>query len=169
MQDPTDMRTEAEIAENLFFFNCMGEEDDDKPNGRFTLGDDELDLNWDADPGKQQVFADIERLLIEISKEMGGEYVPLPGWAGFFGTKKLTITHPLGGCRIAERAANGVVDEHGRVFDTSRRGDSTDTYPGLIVVDGSVLPGSIVAHPTLTIVAQALKTMDTAVSDAAAP
>jgi cholesterol oxidase len=168
-QDPSDMRTEAEVVENLFFFNCMGEEDDEKPNGRFTLDDDELVLKWDRDPGDQQVFADIENLLIEISEEMGGEYVPLPGWAGFFGDKKLTITHPLGGCRIANSAGDGVVDEHGRVFDTSRGADSTDTYPGLIVVDGSVLPGSVVAHPTLTIVAQALKTMDKAVSEAAAP
>jgi GMC oxidoreductase len=164
-EDPRDMRTEAEVVENLFFFNCMGEEDKDKPNGRFTLNDDdELDLNWDRDPGDQQVFADIERLLIDISAQMGGDYVPLPGWKGFFGSKKLTITHPLGGCRIGDSAADGVVDEHGGVFDASHGADSTDRYPGLIVVDGSVLPGSVVAHPTLTIVAQALKTMDNALA-----
>jgi cholesterol oxidase len=165
-EDPSDMRTEAEVVENLFFFNCMGEEDDDKPNGRFTLDDDdELDLTWNRDPGDQKVFADIEQLMIELSQAMGGDYVPLPGWKGFFGDKKLTITHPLGGCRIGDSAAYGVVDEHGRVFDTGGIADSTETYPGLIVVDGSVIPGSVVAHPTLTIVAQALKTMDRAVAD----
>jgi cholesterol oxidase len=162
------MRTEAEVVENLFFFNCMGEEDDDKANGRFRLDDDELDLKWEGDPLKQKVFADIEQLLIEISKEMGGDYVPLPGWKGFFGDKTLTVTHPLGGCRIGDSAGTGVVDEHGRVFDASHAPDSSDTYPGLIVADGSVIPGSVVAHPTLTIVAQALKTMDQAVADSQA-
>jgi choline dehydrogenase-like flavoprotein len=58
-------------------------------------------------------------LLIEFSDAMGGAYVPAPGWRGFFGDKKLTITHPLGGCRIGTSAANGVVDEHDGVFDTS--------------------------------------------------
>jgi len=168
-EDPNDMRTEAEAVENLFFFNCMGEEDDDKPNGRFTLHDDELDLKWDRKPGDQKVFADIEQLLVEFSSAMGGNYVPAPGWKGLFGDKKLTITHPLGGCRIGASAADGVADEHGRVFDASGPAHSADSYPGLLVVDGSVIPGSVVAHPTMTIVAQAIKTMDQAVKDAAHP
>jgi cholesterol oxidase len=168
-EDPNDMRTEAEAVENLFFFNCMGEEDDDKPNGRFALDDDELDLKWDRKPGNQKVFADIEQLLVEFSGAMGGNYVPAPGWKGLFGDKKLTITHPLGGCRIGASANDGVVDEYGRVFQASGPADSAKTYPGLLVVDASVIPGSVVAHPTMTIVAQAIKTMDQAVKDAAHP
>ena len=113
----------------------------------------------DADP--------IEQLLIDFSGAMGGGYVPAPGWKGFFGDKKLTITHPLGGCRIGPSAAEGVVDEHGRVFDGGQPADSAATYPDLLVVDASVLPGAVVAHPTMTIVAQAIKTMDHAL--AAAP
>jgi cholesterol oxidase len=89
-------------------------------------------------------------------------------WRGF-GDKKLSVTHPLGGCRIGTSATDGVVDEHGRVFDASKPVDSAQTYPGLLITDASVLPGAIVAHPTMTIVAQALKTMDKAISDAAAP
>jgi cholesterol oxidase len=165
-EDPTDMRTEAEAVENLFFFNCMGE---DEPTGRFTLDDDDLDLDWEHKPGDQQVFADIEQLLIEFSDAMGGAYVPAPGWRGFFGDKKLTITHPLGGCRIGTNAADGVVDEHGGVFDASQAADSTQTYPGLFVVDASVIPGAVVAHPTMTIVAQAIKTMDHALGAAPGP
>jgi cholesterol oxidase len=158
-EDPRDMRTEAEAVENLFFFNCMGE---DEPTGRFRLDDDDLDLTWDRKPGEQKVFADIEQLLVDFSAAMGGDYVPAPGWKGLFGDKKLTITHPLGGCRIGTGATDGVVDEHGRVFDTSRASDSAETYPGLLVADASVIPGSVVAHPTLTIVAQAIKTMEQA-------
>lgn len=159
--DPKDMRTEAEAVENLFFFNCMGE---DEPTGRFSLDDDDLDLKWQQKPGDQRVFADIEQLLVEFSGAMGGHYVPAPGWKGFFGDKKLTITHPLGGCRLGESASDGVVDEHGRVFNASKTGDSADTYPGLLVVDASVIPGAVVAHPTMTIVAQAIKTMDQALA-----
>jgi hypothetical protein len=48
------MRTEAEAVENLFFFNCMGE---DEPSGRFTLDGNDLDLNWEQKPGDQKVFA----------------------------------------------------------------------------------------------------------------
>ena len=156
------MRTEAEAVENLFFFNCMGE---DEPTGRFSLDDDdELDLKWDNKPGDQKVFADIEQLLIDFSSAMGGEYVPAPGWKGFFGDKKLTITHPLGGCRIGPSAADGVVDEHGQVFDGGQPADSAAVYPDLLLVDASVLPGAVVAHPTMTIVAQAIKTMDHALA-----
>jgi cholesterol oxidase len=161
-EDPTDMRTEAETVENLFFFNCMGE---DEATGRFTLDDDdELDLNWEQKPGEQKVFADIEQLLLDFSAAMRGDYVPPPAWKGMLGTKKLTITHPLGGCRIAQDAAHGTVDEHGRVFDASQPPDSAATHPGLLIVDASVLPGSVVAHPSMTIVAQAIKTMNTALA-----
>jgi cholesterol oxidase len=157
--DPSDMRTEAEAVENIFFFNCMGE---DEPTGRFSLDDDELDLRWDKDkrPGDQQVFADIEGLLKDFSEAMGGRYVPAPGWKGF-GDKKLTITHPLGGCRIGETREDGVVNEHGQVYDGGGD-DPSAVHEGLFVVDASVIPGSVVAHPTMTIVAQALKTMNAA-------
>jgi hypothetical protein len=111
-EDPRDMRTEAEAVENLFFFNCMGE---DEPTGHFRLDDDDLDLKWAQRPGEQKVFADIEQLLIDFSSAMGGDYVPAPGWKGLFGDKKLTITHPLGGCRVGHSAADGVVDERTRV------------------------------------------------------
>jgi len=158
--DPSDMRTEAEAVENLFFFNCMGE---DEPTGRFSLDDDDLDLTWEKKPGEQKVFADIEQLLQEFSEAMGGRYVPAPGWKGF-GDKKLTVTHPLGGCRIGATAGDGVVDDHGRVFDASKPADSAAIYPDLLVVDASVIPGAVVAHPTMTIVAQAIKTMDKALA-----
>jgi choline dehydrogenase-like flavoprotein len=35
-------------------------------------------------------------------------------------------------------------------------------HRGLFVVDASVLPGAVVAHPTMTIMAQALKAMKAA-------
>jgi choline dehydrogenase-like flavoprotein len=57
----------------------------------------------------------------------------------------------------------------GRVFDASQAADSAETYPGLLVVDASVIPGAVVAHPTMTIVAQAIKTMDQALATTTPP
>jgi cholesterol oxidase len=154
---PDDSRTEAEALANILLFNCMGQ---DEANGRLTLDDDELDLNWDDRVADQPVFGEIEGLIRDFSEALGGRYVPLPGWK-HFGDRRLTVTHPLGGCRVGADRGGGVVDEVGRVFNESAD-DPHATHDGLFVVDGSVLPGAIVTHPTMTIMAQALKTMKAA-------
>lgn len=53
--------------------------------------------------------------------------------------------HPLGGCPMSESPADGVVDRHGQVFG----------HPGLVVADGSVMPGPVGPNPALTIGAMA--------------
>jgi len=115
--DPSDMRTEAEAVENIFFFNCMGE---DEATGRFELDDDKLRLRWEEDSGDQKVFSDIEGLVRDFCEAMGGRYVPMPGWKGF-GDKRLTITHPLGGCRVGPSRDDGVVNDVGQVSDAKSR------------------------------------------------
>jgi cholesterol oxidase len=157
--DPADARAEAEYVSNLFFFNCMGQ---DEANGTFALDDDELDLKWDKPPGEQKVFADIEGLLQDYSEAMGGTYVPMPLWTGF-GDQKLTITHPLGGCRVAGSRTEGVVNEVGQVFDGAGDEEAA-VHENLFILDASTLPGALVAHPTMTIMAQALKTMNAALA-----
>jgi len=155
---PDDARTEMEMVSDVFFFNCMAQDD---ANGAFELKHDKLELKWDDPAGKQPVFGEIEKLLNEFSKAMAGEdghYVPMPLWHGL-ADKKLTITHPLGGCRIGPDKSQGVVNEVGAVYDGRDGAGPTDTWPGLFIVDASVIPGAIVAHPTLTIIAQALKTV----------
>jgi cholesterol oxidase len=163
--DPKDSRTEMEAISDIFFFNGMGQ---DEANGRFTLDDDELKLEWDEPVGDQPVFAQLEGLMTDLAAAMASDdpasgYVPMPLWHGL-GERKLSVTHPLGGCRIGATSAEGVVDEHGRVYDGSAPAGSTDVHPGLFIVDASVFPGAVVAHPTLTIMAQALKTMAGALS-----
>jgi choline dehydrogenase-like flavoprotein/pimeloyl-ACP methyl ester carboxylesterase len=61
----------------------------------------------------------------------------------------LTV-HPLGGCPMANTGVDGVVDAIGRVFC----GD-TDTHPGLVVLDGSIVPRALGINPSLTIAALA--------------
>lgn len=159
--NPSDARTEAEMVADVFFFNGMGQ---DEANGTFSLDDDdELDLKWETPLAKQATFAQVEGLIKDLSEAMASDdpdsgYVPMPLWHGLE-EGKLSVTHPLGGCRIGTSSGEGVVDEYGRVYDGTKPAGSTDLHPGLHIVDASVFPGAVVAHPTLTIMAQALKTM----------
>lgn len=56
--------------------------------------------------------------------------------------------HPLGGCRIGTGPNTGVVDARCRLY----RPDGT-AYPGLRIVDASVLPASLGVPPSLTVAA----------------
>jgi cholesterol oxidase len=60
-----------------------------------------------------------------------------------------STAHILGGCAIAAGAEHGVIDVNHRVFG----------YPGLYVVDGSVIPANLGVNPSLTITAMAERAM----------
>ena len=156
--DPESNQTEGEMVSNIFFFNVMGQDD---ASGKFTLKNDRLDLDWDKKIGETPIFQQIETLLKSLAESMGGRYTPFPLWKGL-GNKKLVVTHPLGGCPFAPTSFDGVVDELGRVFDGNKPRGSKDVYPGLFVVDGAAIPGALATNPSLTIAAQALKSVTAA-------
>ena len=56
-----------------------------------------------------------------------------------------TTAHILGGCCMGKSINEGVVNENCEVFN----------YPGLYVVDGSVIPSNLGVNPSLTITAVA--------------
>jgi enediyne biosynthesis protein E9 len=56
-------------------------------------------------------------------------------------TQGVYSAHPLGGCRMADSADLGVVDDRGEVFG----------YEGLFCMDSSVIPTSLCVNPSLTI------------------
>lgn len=58
---------------------------------------------------------------------------------------KVISVHPLGGCPMGDKESDGVVNPQGEVFG----------YPGLRVIDGSILPTSTGTNPSLTIAALA--------------
>ena len=62
---------------------------------------------------------------------------------------KPSTAHILGGCAIAADESSGVVDVNHEVFN----------YPGLYIVDGSVIPGNLGVNPSLTITAMAERAM----------
>lgn len=71
------------------------------------------------------------------------------------GDGPLLTVHPLGGCAMADRPADGVVDACGRVF----RGDGNGAYEGLVVLDGAIVPTALGINPSLTIAALALRAL----------
>ena len=60
-----------------------------------------------------------------------------------------STAHILGGCNIGQDESSGVVDTNHQVFN----------YPGLYVVDGSVIPGNLGVNPSLTITAMSERAM----------
>ncbi|HSM57124.1 MAG TPA: GMC family oxidoreductase [Candidatus Sulfomarinibacteraceae bacterium] len=62
---------------------------------------------------------------------------------------KPSTAHILGGCAIGADEGHGVVDVNHEVFN----------YPGLYVVDGSVIPANLGVNPSLTITAMAERAM----------
>ncbi len=99
-----------------------------------------LDLRWNP-VCQRQGFRELEEALRELSRALDGEYVPSPlSFAG-----DLLTAHPLGGCRMAANPSDGVVDHRCEVHG----------YPGLFVVDGSVVPTALSRNPTATISALA--------------
>ena len=152
--DPQSFATEDQMLANVFFFNVMGV---DASDGQFSLERDELKLKINTPPKDQATFQKTEDLLRALGSAMGGKYVPFPLWEGF-GHKKLISTHPLGGCGIANERNQGVVNSKGQLFYAGGA-DNKAVYPGLYVVDGSIVPNALAVNPTLTITALVLKMM----------
>jgi choline dehydrogenase-like flavoprotein len=140
----------------------MGRE---KSVGRFRLGsgwrDTKLRLErtdgvrFYEDPIYREIESTLERFANELSDDPDARFEnPFLGpGAKLVGGRSITLTHPLGGCAMATRADEGVVDEFGRVFDASTGG----AHRGLYVADGSVIPTALGVNPSLTIAALALR------------
>ena len=100
-----------------------------------------LDLDWRPEASKPATDALVamHRKLVEAS---GGVLVVPPRST----LARYPFTpHPLGGARMADCAADGVVDQWGEVFG----------HPGLFVVDGAAIPRPIGLNPARTIAAVA--------------
>ena len=67
------------------------------------------------------------------------------------------LSHPLGGCRMAQSVHDGVCDQYGRVYDKSRDGQPNPFYKGLYIADAALIPTSLGVNPSLTISAVALR------------
>jgi cholesterol oxidase len=100
-----------------------------------------FDIKWSKE-GSAQLFKDLERTARELAVAAKAE--PFYALAGGPLSKFMTV-HPLGGCPMADDPAHGVVDDAGRVHG----------YPGLHVLDGSIVPTALGVNPSKTIAALA--------------
>ena len=111
---------------------------------------DDVRIRWPG-VGDQPVFRRVNERLKEATRPLGGVFVKNPVWSELFHDELISV-HPLGGCVMAETAAQGVVNHKGQAFSGSA-GDAV--YEGLYVCDGAVIPRSLGLNPLLTISAVA--------------
>jgi cholesterol oxidase len=114
---------------------CMGR---DIPDGNMRLHGGDLALDWTT-ASSATFFARIEETLGRMARALGAELANTPLWL----FKRVITVHPLGGVPMGTGPDQGVVDAWGEAF----------AYPGLHVVDGSVMPGPVGPNPSLTIAA----------------
>lgn len=152
--DPNKMETEAEMLMGTSWFNCMGRDD---ATGKFDLDNDRLRLRFAQRIADHPTFKMAEDILRGMATAMNGKFHPFPLWDGLqpFVSRKLVVTHPLGGCPIGDSSSDGAVNGKGQVYNTASGGQTVN--PGLYVADGSIVPGPLAVNPTLTIVSMALR------------
>jgi cholesterol oxidase len=162
-------RSEEEITSNMMCVIGMGREEAD---AQFRLGRKRGETTlrvskpngakfWD-DPIYQTIERSLERLAAKLRPEGSNLRFFNPFLSNVADTAKLksiALSHPLGGCRMADNVDEGVVDEFGRVFDKSKASER-GFYDGLYIADASIIPTSLGVNPSLTISALALRIAD---------
>ncbi len=111
----------------------------DFANGRITFDGKYLDCDWKIKKS-QQYFDRVRYVVRGIANALNAEFVDNPSYDLFH---QVITAHPLGGCPMGSDKNDGVVDSHGETF----------AYPGLYVVDGSIMPGPVGPNPSMTIAA----------------
>lgn len=118
----------------------------DVPDGRMYLGrywyapwKRRLKMHWDY-RRSEKVYNAMQSLHKRLAHETKGKPMDIPSWRVF---KNIITPHPLGGCNMAANEHDGVVDHKCEVFN----------YPGLYVMDGSVIPRALGLNPSRTITA----------------
>lgn len=122
----------------------------DDAQGKLKLDGSALRIDW-PEAGLNAGLKRVDANLRTATEAHGGTHVPNPTWTKLL-DNSLIITHPLGGCGMAEDAGHGTVDHEGRVFSGPT---GQDVHEGLYVCDGAVVPRSLGVNPLLTISAVA--------------
>jgi len=109
----------------------------------------ELRIKWNV-PANMALYEAERRLTTDFATVMGADFAMNPLWRHF----RIPVTvHSLGGCLMADTREAGVTDANGEVYE----------YPGLFVLDGSILPGATGVNPAHTIAAVAERNVEVAI------
>jgi cholesterol oxidase len=127
----------------------------DEPIGKFRVerwffglfGDYVLRLSWDTD-GARKVLDAIQEIHRKLAEKTGGEFIiQLPDAP--------VTPHPLGGCPMAARPEDGVVNHLGETF----------AYRNLYVADGAIVPRAVGHNPSKTIAALSERIVESIVKE----
>ena len=130
-------------------FLVMGVDD---AGGVIRVKSDRTTIEW-PNVGYRPYYQTTREQLEHLSR---GDFLPGPTFLSFL-HDTITTVHPLGGCPMADTAAAGVVNHKGQVF----KGNTGDeTYHGLYVCDGSIIPCPLGVNPLMTITALAERIAD---------
>ena len=169
----------ASVDEQTMTMMCCVGMGRDAAVGRFRLGSGKGDtaLRVRRDDGRRfhedPIFTEIDATLGRFATRLTDDKDPrfenpfLSEAARLPRLRSIAVSHPLGGCIMGASAADGVVDEFGRVFDRSRD-DGRGVYPGLYVADAAAIPTALGVNPSLTISALALRAADHIIEEIAA-
>jgi choline dehydrogenase-like flavoprotein len=83
----------------------------DRADGEIRLEGGVPTVRW-PDYDRQPSHAEVVRVMEQYAKALGGRYAQ-------FSPARNYTAHPLGGCRMGDSAATGVVNHRGQVFDAS--------------------------------------------------
>ena len=124
----------------------------DIPDGNMSLTEDGyLDLDWRT-RRSNAFFEQVRGTGGQIADVLNAKFVDNPPWH----LSRVVTVHPLGGCPMGRDEQEGVVDSYGRVFG----------HPGLLVVDGSIMPGPVGPNPSNTIAAMAHRAAEQLIEEA---
>jgi cholesterol oxidase len=119
----------------------------DTPDGRITLRDGEVDVEWTA-ATSAAYFDSMRKTMRDLTETLGGTYRDNPLWW----TKRVVTVHPLGGTPMGRHVHEGVIDSWNESFG----------HPDLYVVDGAGVPGPVGPNPSLTIAAMSDRAVERA-------
>ncbi|MGH2552303.1 MAG: GMC oxidoreductase, partial [Chitinophagaceae bacterium] len=121
-----------------------------KSFGRLTYNDDILSVAWN-DFQKNISDGLLKNKLVAAAEVLNGKYKTGPFGKTLYQYNPLTYS-PLGGCIMANDSQRGVVNHKCQVF---RSTSGNEVYPGLYIMDGSVIPANAGISPMMTIAAVA--------------
>jgi choline dehydrogenase-like flavoprotein len=116
----------------------------DECEGEIRLGASEgsIEVVWrETDPATEARWSAAVDVMRRLYQALGGELF----LDGYRKDGSVYTAHPLGGCRMAAAAGDGVVDADGEVFGNRN----------MFVVDGAIIPSALGVNPSLTIAAVA--------------
>jgi cholesterol oxidase len=135
-------------SDNTAIILIMGR---DLANGEIRLHPrtSELSIKWKV-PSNLALYEAERRLSTDFANAMCGNVAMNPLWRLFHIP---ATVHSLGGCLMSDSRDGGVTDANGEVYE----------YPGLFVLDGSILPSATGVNPAHTIAAVAERNIEVAI------